>query len=162
MSTHEVLDEKHSQALIDSVGSVFEQMVMMKPDSVTVAEDPQPNVVADVIGVLGFTGTKTGLGVLSCSLQLAQTVCANMLMMEVSEISSEEEVTDSFGELVNMVVGNFKNHWVAEGNIMDLAVPSVTLGSPISMTTHKETTAGYSAVFTFDSQELRVDMRFHE
>jgi CheY-specific phosphatase CheX len=86
-----------------------------------------------VIGLLGFTGTRSGTFFVRTDETMAKTIAAKMLMMEPSELSSFQEAADGFGELVNMLAGNFKNAWVAAGNQMDLSVPNVIHNGEVSL-----------------------------
>ena len=80
------------------------------------------NAKADLLQFLtdGFT-----------SAAMAKLMAAKMLMMEPEEISDQEEVADAFGEIVNMLGGNFKNAWVETGNQMELCVPNVVFNGRV-------------------------------
>ena len=94
--------------------------------------------VEEAIGVLGFTGTRSGTFVIRTSAAMAKLMAAKMLMMEPEELGSMEEACDGFGELVNMLSGNFKNAWVANGNVMDLSVPNVILSGEVRLNMHSD------------------------
>ena len=119
------LDQHHVEALQRAAREILESMVSMAPTSVTEEPEESSSFHDEVIGLLGFTGTRTGTVVVRTTEALARTVAARMLMMEASEIGSFAEAADAFGEVVNMLAGNFKNAWVAAGNRMDLAMPNV-------------------------------------
>ena len=161
MSMSQVIESKYSDALLASAREVFETMVMMTPRQATAIPDPGAVVTADVVGVLGFSGTHSGVGVMSCSLELARTICANMLAMDPSEIEDEQEIHDAFGEVVNMVLGSFKNAWVDGGNQINLAIPSISVGTGVSLLTCKgSNVVGYSVVLEFEGGDIRIDLRF--
>jgi Chemotaxis phosphatase CheX len=54
-----------------------------------------------------------------------RTITAKMPMVDPSAFGTFQEAADGFGELVNMLAGNFKNEWVASGNQMERSVPTV-------------------------------------
>ncbi len=112
-------------SLQQAAREILKTMVFMPPQSVT-AEAEDCSVFNDpVIGLLGFTGTRSGTFVVRTTEDLAKLIAAKMLMMEPGEMASFGEAVDAFGEVVNMLAGNFKNAWVAGGNQMDLSVPNV-------------------------------------
>lgn len=160
--TLQLLDPRFADAIVASVQEIFESMVAMSPDAIDGNVEPQQVVANEVIASLGFTGTKTGLVVLAGPQELVTTMCAGMLMMEPSEITDQAEIADSFGEITNMVAGNFKNDWVEAGNTMDLSIPTVSFGERISLTTGKDSTISFAADVHFSSGALRVELRMHD
>ena len=157
----ETLEQRFVDALTNSISEVFESMIMMPPNSIETVE-PQPLIHAEVIGSLGFTGTKSGAVVLAGSRDLVVKFCANMLMMEPSEIEDEAEISDSFGEVTNMVTGNFKNAWVDAGNVMDLSIPTVVFGHQLGLTSGKDAVTAFAANVNFDDGTMRVELRMHD
>lgn len=119
------LDQHLVEALQRAAREILETMVSMAPTSVTEEPEDASSFHDEVIGLLGFTGTRKGTVVVRTTEALARTVAARMLMMEPSEIGSFAEAADAFGEVVNMLAGNFKNAWVADGNAMELSMPNV-------------------------------------
>ena len=77
------------------------------------------------------------------------------------EIEDQQEIHDAFGEVVNMVVGSFKNAWVEGGNEMSLAIPSVSIGTAISTWAGRgSNVSGHSLVMKFDGGDFRIDLWF--
>jgi len=113
------------ETLRGSAREILETMVSLTPTSVDAHEETAATFHDEVIGLLGFTGTRSGTFVVRTSLRFAKQMAANMLMAQPEELEDFEEVSDAFGELVNMLGGNFKNDWVAGGNQMDLSIPTV-------------------------------------
>lgn len=113
------------ETLRGSAREILETMVSLTPTSVDAREETAATFHDEVIGLLGFTGTRSGTFVVRTSLRFAKQMAANMLMAQPEELEDFEEVSDAFGELVNMLGGNFKNEWVAGGNQMDLSIPTV-------------------------------------
>jgi CheY-specific phosphatase CheX len=125
-----------TDSLTTSSLEIFETMVFLTPDWIepAPASGLRPNAFgSEVIGILGFTGTRSGTVIVCCSEKLCRTIAAKMLMMEPEEITDVGEAADGFGELVNMITGNFKNTWVALGNEMNLSVPTVTQHGEVSV-----------------------------
>lgn len=121
----ETLEPHLVESLRKSAWEVLETMVFLTPTSVEPIAEDSSLFTDEVIGLLGFTGTKSGTFAVRTSESLATLMAAKMMMMETSELSSFEEVADAFGEIVNMLTGCFKSDWVANGNQMELSVPHV-------------------------------------
>lgn len=121
----ETLNPELVESLRASAREILETMVFITPS--TIEEIPESTSTFDdeVVGLLGFTGTRCGTFAVRTSETVAKTVAAKMLMMEPADMADFAEAADGFGELVNMISGNFKNAWVAHGNQMDLSVPNV-------------------------------------
>ncbi|MFT4512892.1 MAG: chemotaxis protein CheX [Planctomycetota bacterium] len=113
------------ESLRKSAWEILETMVFLTPTSVEPIAEESSTFNDAVIGLLGFTGTKSGTFAVRTSEDLASLMAAKMMMMETSELSGFEEIADAFGEIVNMLAGGFKNDWVANGNQMELSVPHV-------------------------------------
>ena len=113
------------ESLQQSAREILETMVSMSPQAVTAEPETASSFSDEVIGLLGFTGTRSGTFVVRAPEILAKTVAAKMLMMDPTEMTSFQDASDAFGEVVNMLGGNFKNAWVAGGNQMELSMPNV-------------------------------------
>ena len=115
--------------LVDSLRSsareVLETMVSTTPEAIDAVQEPTSSFKDEVVGLLGFTGTRCGTFAVRTTEIVARTLAARMLMMAPAELTDFAEAADGFGELVNMISGNFKNAWVANGNQMDLSMPNV-------------------------------------
>jgi chemotaxis protein CheX len=125
-------------SLQQSAREILETMVSMVPQAVSAEPEDRSEFNDPVIGLLGFTGTRSGTFVVRTSEGLARTIAAKMLMMEPAEMGSFAEAVDAFGEVVNMLAGNFKNVWVSEGNQMDLSVPTVIHNGHVTVQSHAD------------------------
>jgi chemotaxis protein CheX len=161
MST-DTLEERFVEAIVASVNEIFESMIAMPSSGVEVLDAPNHVISADIIGSLGFTGSKSGLVVLAGSRELVTAMCAGMLMMDPAEVTDDGEIADSFGEITNMVAGNFKNAWVDAGNQMDLSIPSVSFGRDLALSSGRGASVSFSADFAFEHGMLRVELRMHD
>ncbi len=131
--TIQTLEPHLLDSLRQSAREILETMVFLSPTTIDAAPEEQSTFQAEVIGLLGFTGTRSGTFVVRTDERMAKTIAAKMLMMEPSELGSFQEAADGFGELVNMLAGNFKNAWVASGNQMELSVPNVIHNGAVSL-----------------------------
>ena len=125
-------------SLRGSTHEILETVVFVTPASIEAMDDEPSDFADEVIGLLGFTGTRSGTFVVRAAEQVARTIAAKMLMMEPEELGGFGEVSDAFGELVNMLSGNFKNAWVANGNQMELSVPNVIHNGSVRVNSDKE------------------------
>jgi chemotaxis protein CheX len=123
--TTQTLEPHLVESLRQSAREILETMVFLSPQSIDALPEERSAFSDQVIGLLGFTGTRSGTFVVRTDETTARTIAAKMLMMEPSELGAFQEAADAFGEVVNMLAGNFKNAWVASGNQMDLSVPNV-------------------------------------
>jgi len=146
--------------LQNATTDVITTMMGFEPDGCRVVEVSR-TIDNEVVGVLGFTGTCIGTFTISCKRDTAQKLCAAMLMMEPEELTDESEIADGFGELVNMVGGNFKNEWVSAGKAMDLAIPSVNFHAAVAIPREPDRShegVGFSTRVA--GGDLNVDVRF--
>lgn len=137
--TIQTLEPHLIDSLRQSAREILETMVFLTPTAIDATAEEPSTFDDEVIGLLGFTGTRSGTFVVRTKEDMAKTIAAKMLMMEPSELGSFQEAADGFGELVNMLAGNFKNAWVAGGNQMELSVPNVIHNGEVSL---KSNTAG--------------------
>lgn len=77
-----------------------------------------------VTGTVQITGDWSGATTVQVSEELAGRLAATMFMMDIAEVT-EEEVTDTVGELANMTGGNVKS--TLPGSCQ-LSLPAVTSG----------------------------------
>jgi CheY-specific phosphatase CheX len=147
-------------SLRNSAREILETMVFMTPQSIEVVPEHESMFSSEVVGLLGFTGTRSGTFVVRSSEILARTIAAKMLMMDPSELGSFAEAADGFGELVNMLSGNFKNAWVANGNQMDLSVPNVIHNGEVRVNSEHEGSLRSCVRVTVDGHTLDVGIHF--
>ena len=114
----------------------------------------------EVIGLLSFTGTESGTFFLRTSRELADKMAAQMLMMEPSELTSFGETADALGEIINMVAGNFKNAWVADGNEMELSIPHVVQSGNMHINIASMTGMCLGVRADIEGMHVDIDMHF--
>lgn len=98
----------------------------LKPNPATDAHAEDDRVVT---GCVQITGDWSGAVTVQCSDRLARRATALMFAMEEDEVS-EEEISDTIGELANMTGGNVKS--LLDGSCQ-LSLPSVTSGRDYSV-----------------------------
>ncbi|MFN3243454.1 MAG: chemotaxis protein CheX [Planctomycetota bacterium] len=147
------------ETLRKSAWEILETMVFMTPSSVEPLAEDTSIFHDQVVGLLGFTGTRSGTFVVRTSDDLARTMAAKMLMMEPGDLDDFEEVADAFGEIVNMLSGSFKNEWVANGNQMDLSVPHVVRHGNVNI--NSDAVSGVRSGIRVQIEDMHVDIGVH-
>ena len=148
------------ESLQKSAREILETMVFLTPERIEVVPELGSSFTSEVVGLLGFTGTRSGNFVVRSSEKLARTIAAKMLMMDPSELSSFSEAADGFGELVNMLSGNFKNAWVANGNQMDLSCPNVIHNGEVRVNSEHEGSLRSCVRVVVEGETLDVGIHF--
>lgn len=147
-------------SLRTSAREILETMVFVKPTAIDEVPETDSVFRDEVVGLLGFTGTRNGTFAVRTTESVAKLVAAKMLMMEPEELTDFNEAADGFGELVNMISGNFKNAWVATGNQMDLSVPNVIHKGRVSLSSDAEGALRSCVRISLPEGELRVGVHF--
>lgn len=119
------LDRRLIEALQLSAQEVLVTMVTMTPRAIREEQERSSLFRDEVIGLLGFTGDRSGTVVVRTTDRIAKAIAGRMLMTEFGDDADFSEVADAFGEVVNMIAGSFKNAWVAAGYAMELSMPNV-------------------------------------
>ena len=158
--TIQTLEPHLIDSLRQSAREILETMVFLSPKAIDAAAEEGSSFGDQVIGLLGFTGTRSGTFVVRTDETMAKTIAAKMLMMEPSELGSFQEAADGFGELVNMLAGNFKNAWVAGGNQMELSVPNVINNGSVTVRSQSPGSLRSRIRVTLDQGTLDVGVHF--
>jgi chemotaxis protein CheX len=79
-----------------------------------------------VVSFIGLTGKYAGTGGLQCTAEAARHLSSKFLMTEFAAVN--EEVLDAFGELTNMIIGNFKTEMESLVGPMGMSIPTVIHG----------------------------------
>jgi chemotaxis protein CheX len=113
-----------------------------------------PGNSTGVLSFIGLAGSDcVGTGSLQCESAVACQLASRFLMSEFESI--DENVLDAFGELTNMIIGNFKNEVEKRLGPLALSIPTVVYGSNFSTRSpgHEEWTV---VPFVWDSSQLNV------
>jgi chemotaxis protein CheX len=119
--------ENWSPLLEEAAREVFELMLSSSLTRSANVKQEVPGVTA----MVGLAGQLCGLLSIRCGRKTAALMASKMLAMEMSE--SDDEVFDAFGEVGNMVAGNFKNKVPGLGDSCMLSVPTVVTGTDYSL-----------------------------
>lgn len=126
-----------SDTMIDTLTGVtkevFETMVFR---NLTIGEPSESAALrppANVVGTVGFAGSKKGLVAFYSTLDGARNIAGAMLGMEPAEINGE--LADAIGEITNMIAGSFRTKMATQGQNWAISVPTVTMGSDFYITT---------------------------
>lgn len=111
----------------DATQEVFETMIMLE----VTPQPPLPVLVSNftdsVSGIVGLAGsTCKGMLAIHAPDDVAMAITGRFLGVPVDEIN--EDVTDAFGELANMLAGNIKMVLDEAGSDITLSVPSYVFG----------------------------------
>ncbi|MEI6206379.1 MAG: chemotaxis protein CheX [Desulfuromonadales bacterium] len=109
-----------------------------------------------VSALVGFAGCYNGMIGLNTSKKLAISFTSQMLGMEAAECD-EADVTDAVGEIVNMMGGSFKHHFVNNGHEVRLSTPSVISGDEyvLSVGVAPDT---LTIMFEYDTEKFMVSL----
>jgi chemotaxis protein CheX len=124
-----------SKTIVDIVhevtGEVLSTMLSLETTPGEVYTEMQHGKSDGVVSFVGLAGSQcVGTGSLQCTSAVACSLAGRFLMSEFPHV--DDEVLDAFGELTNMVVGNFKT--ALEGHVgqVGLSIPTVVHGKNFS------------------------------
>jgi len=122
------LEAKFSQSIVN----VFETMFSMnlKPEDSDAATNSEG--VRNVVST-NFIGDVTGMINIHAMDPLSQEMTANLLGLETTKIQGEEEISDMFAELGNIVASNLKSALSDAGFNSALSTPFLITGSDFTM-----------------------------
>lgn len=111
---------------LEATQEVFETMLMLEvtpepPLSVQVS-----NFTDSVSGMVGLAGNCKGMLAVHASDDVAMAITERFLGLAVDSV--DDDVTDAFGELANMLAGNIKMVLDESGREITLSVPSYVFG----------------------------------
>jgi len=121
--------------------------------------DAEPSKAeGEITSTVALAGQLCGVMSVSCSLKAAARMASKMLGTEPD--NGGEEMRDAFGEICNMVAGNFKSKIPGLGDGCTLSVPTVITGHDCSV--HSLTHSGKLAVtFLFEDMPVAVMVEIH-
>ena len=137
-----------------AVREVFELMLSCK---LTVPENPT-NGILDITAMVGLAGQLCGVMSIQCSHQSAGLMASKMLGVEPEKIGPE--LCDAFGEICNMVAGNFKNKIAGLSDGCLLSVPTVITGSDYSLHPASDS-AALEVRLLFENKPIVISLQIH-
>lgn len=114
------------ESLVDAAREVFETMMFM---ALEVCEETEDVVEGEMLlSSITFRGNLEGCLGISCGMDDAKVISANMLGMEPEDEMAMEDISDALGEVANMVLGSFKKRVLDEVGELNVSIPCVVKG----------------------------------
>lgn len=89
---------------------------------------------SNVVGQIGFGGSRSGLVVFYATFDGAARITRALLGLDEGDEPSRAEIADAIGEITNMVAGSFRTRMATDGDAWAISIPTVTMGSDFYMT----------------------------
>jgi len=137
-----------------AVREVFELMLSCE---LMVPEHPIDGML-DVTAMVGLAGQLGGVMSIRCSHQSAGLMASKMLGIEPEKIGPE--LCDAFGEICNMVAGNFKNKISGLSDGCLLSVPTVITGNDYSLHPVADS-AALEVRLLFENKPIVISLQVH-
>ena len=117
----------------DSVKETFETMIALPVERVDgeVDGEVELEVTQSMICVITFGGQLEGSFSACCAKACAEKIGKAMLMLGPDDSLSEAESCDAFGEMVNILIGGFKDRISEIAPDIQISIPSVFEGLDI-------------------------------
>jgi chemotaxis protein CheX len=135
---------------------VFELMLSCK---LTVPETPVDDAGLDMTAMVGLAGKLCGLLSIRCTRKSAGLMASKMLGVDAD--AAGPELSDAFGEVCNMIAGNFKNKISGLGDGCMLSVPTVISGNDY----HLHSMSGSPAIeirLLFEDHPMVISLQVNE
>lgn len=112
---------------IDSTRDIFETMIMLEVNEQPSLPVLVSNFTDSISGMVSFAGTRRGIVAIHAPTDVAMLITARFLGLSVDTFN--DDVTDAFGELANMLAGGIKMFLDESGSDITLSVPSYVYGA---------------------------------
>lgn len=106
--------------------NVISTMAMLEPSPGKPYLKADKKASGDISGVIGLTGDKKGVIVLSFSAQAACKIVGSMLGEEYTELNPD--ISDAVGELTNMISGDARRRLAELGYTFEAGLPTIISG----------------------------------
>ena len=113
--------------LVQATEDVFKTMVFRAIEPVLPADSDGKRPRSNVVGMVGFAGSISGLVAFYSTLDAAQEIAGSMLGLDPADVNGE--MPDAIGEVTNMIAGGFRLRMAQRGETLAISIPSVTVGS---------------------------------
>lgn len=144
-----------AQLLEQAAREVFEMMLGCSLTPSPTVTDQTP----DITSMVGLAGELCGLLSVRCQRAAAILMASKMLGIEPAQVGAE--MHDAFGEIGNMVAGNFKNKVPGLGDGCMLSVPTVVSGTDYSLHS-KAATPAIEIQLLFETMPLVISLQISE
>jgi chemotaxis protein CheX len=122
------------------------------------AAETLPDSPMDITAMVGLAGQLCGVMSVRCSKESSTIMASKMLGIEPSEVGAE--MGDAFGEICNMVAGNFKNKISGLGDGCMLSVPTVIMGNDYSLHSLADA-AAIELRLLFENMPVQITLQIH-
>lgn len=137
-----------------AVQEVFELMLGCK----LTALEAQPEDLLDITAMVGLAGQLCGVMSIRCSTKSSAIMASKMLGVEPDKVGPE--MCDAFGEICNMVAGNFKNKIAGLGDGCMLSVPTVITGNDYCLHSMADSPA-VEVRMLFENMPVVISLQIH-
>jgi chemotaxis protein CheX len=141
--------------LVESTRRVFETMVFKKLEHVMPIEGNALRPKSNVVGLVGFGGSMSGLIAFYSTMEAAQEIAGAMLDLPAADMNGE--MADAIGEITNMIAGGFRLRMAGHGERLAISIPSVTVGSDF-YTRFATDVSRIMCPFKMDEREVCVEL----
>ena len=112
----------------------------------------------EITSMVGLAGQLCGVMSIRCSVKASNAMGSKMLRVPADQIGPE--ACDGFGELCNMIAGNFKNKIAGLGNGCMLSVPTVITGNDYML--HPPTDSETVEIeLLFENMPITISLQIH-
>jgi chemotaxis protein CheX len=146
--------ESWSTVIEVAAREVFELMLGCK---LSVPQEPFEEV-REITAMVGLAGLLCGVMSIRCSIKAATIMASKMLGIEAQNI--DREMCDAFGEVCNMIAGNFKNKIARLGNGCMLSVPTVITGGDYNLHSLTDSEA-LEIRLLFENMPVTISLQIH-
>jgi len=154
LTEESIVHEGWNSVLEVAVREVFDLMLGCR---LTVPEAMSDEPL-DITAMVGLAGQLCGVMSIQCSTKSSAIMASKMLGIEPDQIGPER--CDAFGEICNMVAGNFKNKIAGLGDECMLSVPTVITGNDYRL--HSVTDSPVLEVrLQFERGPLVISLQIH-
>jgi chemotaxis protein CheX len=141
--------------LAKATEEVFETMVFKKLTKGNPIEGDALRPRSNVVGLVGFGGSLSGLVAFYSTIDAAQEIAGSMLGMPAADVNGE--MPDAIGEVTNMIAGGFRLKLAEAGETLAISIPSVTIGSDF-YTKYASDVQRILCPFRMDDNEICVEL----
>ena len=133
---------------------VFELMLGCK----LTALETSPEELLDITSMVGLAGQLCGVMSIRCSTKSSTMMASKMLGVEPDKVGPE--MCDAFGEICNMVAGNFKNKIAGLSDGCLLSVPTVITGNDYCLHSMTDSPA-VEVRLLFENMPIVISLQIH-
>jgi chemotaxis protein CheX len=134
---------------------VFELMLSCKLE---LQATPAPEKDMDMTAMVGLAGKLCGLLSIRCNQKSAGLMASKMLGVDADNAGPER--ADAFGEVCNMVAGNFKNKISGLGDGCMMSVPTVITGNDYNLQSPTDS-ATVELQLLFEGYPMMISLQVH-